>query len=110
MPNDPAYFASDIRFENVLMGDFHQINGDEDFAQGGTMVHIRAIPEGGTPQTRDGDRDFEVHMPRTFYSAYQDPDRPTLDARQPLPSTFAARWIEGGTGGFETYYKIWREV
>ncbi len=110
MPNDPVYFANDIRFDNVLMGDFHQINGNEDFAQGGTMVHIRAIPEGGTPQTRDDDRDFEVHVPRTFYSAYQDPARPTLDARQPLPSLFAARWISGGPSGFETDYKIWREV
>ncbi len=31
------------------------------------------------------------------------------DRRQPLPSTFAARWIQGGTSGFNTNYKIWRE-
>ncbi len=109
MPSSLAYFASDIRYENVLMGDYHQINGDEDFAQGGTMVHIRAIPEGGTPQTRDEAPEFRVNLPRTFYGRYQHPDRPKLDARQPLPSLFAARWIEGGAGGFETFYKVWRE-
>ncbi len=109
MPSSLAYFASDIRYENVLMGDYHQINGDEDFAQGGTMVHIRAIPEGGTPQTRDDEPAYRVNLPRTFYGAYQHPDRPTLDARQPLPSLFAARWVSGGASGFETYFKIWRE-
>lgn len=109
MPNELSYFASDIRYENVLMGDYHQINGNEDFAQGGTMVHIRAIPEGGTPHTRDEQPEFRVNLPRTFYGAYQHPERPTLDARQPLPSLFAARWIIGGATGYETYYKIWRE-
>ncbi len=109
MPNDPAYYAGDIRFDNVLIGDYHQIRSREDFAQGGTMVHIRAIPEGGTPETRAGDSDYRVNLPRTFYSAYQDPARPLFDARQPLPSLFAARWIEGFVGGFETFYKVWRE-
>jgi hypothetical protein len=109
MPHELSYFASDIRYENVLMGDYHQINGDEDLAQGGTMVHIRAIPEGGTPQTRDDAPDFRVNLPRTFYGEYQHPDRPTLDARQPLPSVFAARWIEGSQSGYETFYKVWRE-
>jgi hypothetical protein len=32
-----------------------------------------------------------------------------MDRRQPLPSTFAARYIEGGTGAFATNLTIWRE-
>ncbi len=93
MPTDREYFSNDIRFDNVLLGDYQQINGDEDFAQGTPMVHIRAIPE--------------VMAPRTFYGLYQHPARPSFDARQPLPSLFAARWIDGP--GVETHYKIWRE-
>ena len=104
-----AYFDDLIRFDNVLTGDYAQVNGNEDFAQGGPMVHIRAIPEGGTAQSRSGKPEYRVDAPRTFYSRFQSPSTPKLDARQPLPSTFAARWISGGATGFETFYKIWRE-
>ena len=106
LPTDPGYFTSEIRFDNVLVGDYQQINGDEDFAQGNPMVHIRAIPEGGTPATRIGP-EFTVNFDRTFYGRYQAGG--TADARQPLPALFAARWISGGATGFETFYKIWRE-
>lgn len=109
LPTDPSYFASEIRFDNVLTGDFMQINGNENYAQASPMVHIRAIPEGGTPATRDGDPSFAVNSPRTFYSRFQPAAQPRRDARQPLPATFAARWISGGATGFETYFKIWRE-
>src|SRR5205085_354181 len=44
----------------------------------------------------------------TFYDRYTGAT-PTADRRQPLPSLFAARYIQGGPGGFATNYKIWRE-
>ncbi len=105
LPTDAVYFNSEIRFDNVLIGDYMQVNSDQNFAQGNPMVHIRAIPEGGTPATRIGPA-FVVNFPRTFYSRYS-PLR--QDARQPLPSLFAARWIDGSGAGFATTYKIWRE-
>jgi hypothetical protein len=110
LPTNPAYYFDVIRFDNVLGGDYMQINGNEDFAQGNSMVHIRAIPEGGRGRTRLLYEKYTVDLERTFYSRFQDPAAPKLDARQPLPSTFAARWISGGATGFETYYKIWRET
>ena len=110
LPNNAAYYADLIRFDNVLGGDYMQINGDEDFAQGAPMVHIRAIPEGGTAATRSSDPKYAVDFDRTFYSRFQNRATPKLDGRQPLPSTFAARWISGGATGFETFYKIWREA
>ena len=97
---DAAYFTDVIRFDNVLSGDYLQVNGDEDFAQGNALVHIRAIPEGGK-----GAR----NAPRTFYSRFLPASQPLLDARQPLPSVFNARWISGGATWFETSFKIWRE-
>ena len=108
-PADPSYFIEDIRFDNVLLGDYMQINSDEDFAQAETMVHIRAVPEGGHPRERLGNPDYRVRFPETFYGRYLHPSRKGLDARQPLPSVFAPRWISGGATGFETFYKIWRE-
>jgi hypothetical protein len=106
LPTDADYFTEEILFDNVLIGDYQQINGNEDFAQGNPMVHIRAIPEGGTAATRIGPA-FAVNFDRTFYSRYQAGG--VADARQPLPALWAARWISGGATGFETFFKIWRE-
>ena len=96
------YFTNEILFDNVLIGDYQQVDRANNFAQGNPMVHIRAIPEGGTSQ------DFVTNFDRTFYSRYQAVGG-VLDRRQPLPSTFAARWIDGGVGELQTSYKIWRE-
>ena len=106
-PTDPLYFSKDIRYENVLTGDYVYVDPSHSFAQASPMVHIRAVPGGGTPSTR-----LPGPVPRlekTFYSRFQDPADPHLDARQPLPSTFAARWINGGFGGFNTSMQIWRD-
>jgi hypothetical protein len=106
-PTDPLYFSRDIRYENVLTGDYAFVNGGQQFAQASPMVHIRAVPGGGTPSTR-----LPGPVPRlekTFYGRFQDPADPHLDARQPLPSTFAVRWINGGTGAFNTSLMIWRD-
>ncbi|MCU1229651.1 MAG: hypothetical protein JWO97_2535, partial [Acidobacteria bacterium] len=54
----------------------------------------------------------ETNLPYTFYDRFTTigPAFPrTMDRRQPLPSTFAARWIQGGTASFNTSYQIWRE-
>jgi hypothetical protein len=100
LPTDAGYFTTDLLFDNVLIGDYQQVSASNDFAQAGTMVHIRAIPEGG----RAG---VATNLVRTFYSRYQSGG--TSDRRQPLPSTFAARWISGGSTGFSTSFKVWRE-
>ena len=106
-PTDPLYFSKDIRYENVLTGDYAHVNASQSFAQASPMVHIRALPGGGTPSTR-----LPGPVPRlekTFYGRFQEPGDPYLDARQPLPSTFAVRWMNGGTGYFNTWLQIWRD-
>jgi hypothetical protein len=108
-PHDPGYFTRDLRYDNVLTGDFLQINSEENYAQGSPLVHIRAMPEGSTPQIRAALSRYKTNFSRTFYGRFQSLDHPVLDARQPLPSTFAARWINGGPGSLQTSLKIWRE-
>ncbi|HEY0158535.1 MAG TPA: hypothetical protein VGF28_14730 [Thermoanaerobaculia bacterium] len=106
-PTDPLYFSQDIRYDNVLIGDSIVVNAGDGFAQATPMVHIRAIPEGGTPRTR-----LPGPLPRlerTFYGRFQDPSDPHLDARQPLPSRFAARWINAGRATFGTTFQVWRD-
>jgi hypothetical protein len=108
-PTDSGYFTREIMFENVLTGDYQQVNSSQNFAQGSPMVHIRAIPEtdqvGPTLVPQD-----PTNLPNTFYGRFQSASEPGADARQPLPATFAAHWIHGGDGEFGTDFKIWRDV
>jgi len=50
-------------------------------------------------------------LPYTFYDLFTTGARfRTQDRRQPLPSAFMPRFIEGGTGGFNSNLMIWREA
>ena len=109
-PLDEAYWRNDVLWDNVLVGDYQQVTRKHQFAEGGPLVHIRAVPEGGTSEMRrNNPAGYDAGFERTFYSRYQSASRPKFDGRQPLPSRFAARWISGGTGSFQTKLKVWRE-
>ena len=106
-PNEPAYY-SELLYDNVLTGDYQYVDPNAatgNYAAGNPLVHIRAVPEGGpaaapTPVT---------DLPYTFYDRYTPRATPKMDRRQPLPSTFSARFIQGGAGAFNTNFQIWRE-
>jgi len=112
LPTDPAYYTTDLLFDNVLIGDYEQLGGSPAGsgapsaldAAGNPMVHIRAVPEGG-----GAGANVPTGLPYTFYDRYTPSATRTIDRRQPLPSTFAARFIQGGTGAFATNLTIWRE-
>src|SRR6184192_2385410 len=107
LPNEPGYFSL-ILFDNVLIGDYQDINPNPatgNFAGGNPLVPIRAVPEGGPAGSVPG-----TNLPFTFYDRYTSGIVPrTIDRRQPLPTVWAARFINGGTGAFNTNFKIWRE-
>jgi hypothetical protein len=106
-PLDAGYYTNELLYDNVLMGDYEQINPDTasgNYAGGNPLVHIRAIPEGGAAGSLPG-----TNLPYTFYDRFTPRDAHTRDRRQPLPSAFAARYIQGGVSAFNTSFKIWRE-
>lgn len=111
LPTSPKYWKSDILFDNVLIGDYQSIEPSgsaNGYAGGSPLVHIRAVPEGGPPGAV-----VETNLPYTFYDRLTSIDEHTprtIDRRQPLPSAFAARWIDGGPTGFDTTYTLWREA
>ncbi|HXH40164.1 MAG TPA: hypothetical protein VNN08_16160 [Thermoanaerobaculia bacterium] len=114
-PTDPLYYTNDLLFDNVLIGDYHQIGphpaGElpSSFdAAGNPMVHLRAVPEGGGVGGNVGSSVITA-LPYTFYDRYTPATTRTIDRRQPLPSTYAARFIQGGTTAFRTNLTIWRE-
>jgi hypothetical protein len=111
LPSDPLYYTTDLLFDNVLIGDYQQIGpkpaGTSSAlldAGGNPMVHIRAVPEGGGAGSN-----VATELPYTFYDRYTPAANRIQDRRQPLPSTFAARFIQGGVAAFATNYTIWRE-
>ena len=106
LPTEPR-FPNEILYDNVLTGDYQWINPNPatgNYAGGNPLVHIRAIPEGGAAGVT-----APTNLPYTFYEHYMPVTVPKSDRRQPLPSTFAARFIQGGTGAFNTEFRIWRE-
>ena len=107
LPNEPGYFSL-VLFDNVLIGDYQDINPNPatgNYAGGNPLVPIRAVPEGGPAGSVPG-----TNLPFTFYDRYTAGIVPrTIDRRQPLPTVWAARFINGGTGAFNTNFKIWRE-
>jgi hypothetical protein len=111
LPSDPLYYTTDLLFDNVLIGDYQQIGPQPAGAfaasfdaAGNPMVHLRALPEGGETGSN-----VVTELPYTFYDRYTPATNRLQDRRQPLPSTFAARYIQGGTAAFATNYTIWRE-
>jgi hypothetical protein len=103
---DPAY-VSDLLYDNVLTGDYAWVSQNPvtgNFAGGVPLVHIRAVPEGGSAGTA-----VATNLPYTFYDRYTPPGARAMDRRQPLPSAFMTRFIQGGTGTLNTDLRIWRE-
>jgi hypothetical protein len=108
-PDTAAYWREVLLYDNVLTGDYERINPNPttgNYAGGNPLVHIRAIPEGGPAGST---AQVKVPMPYTFYDRYTPADARRSDRRQPLPSVFAARFIEGGPAGFQTNLMMWRE-
>ncbi len=81
--------------QNVLWGDYFYVNPEQNFAQGETLVHIEADPTAFV---------FPDH---TFYGRYA--GATAIDAREPLPTTLAARFVSGGGFDGGTDYLVWRE-
>jgi hypothetical protein len=107
-PLDHAYWTDVLLYDNVLTGEYERIYPEStlgNYAGGNPLVHIRAIPEGGPASSDPG-----TGLPYTFYDRYTPAGARKHDRRQPLPSVFSARFIQGGTTGFQTNYVMWRET
>ncbi len=101
-PNGVGYFINggigSATNQNVLWGDYFYVNPAQNFAQGDTLVHIEASAT---------DPETSVPGQYTFYGRYT--GWTAADNREPLVSSFAARFLNGGafTGG--TSLVAWRD-
>jgi hypothetical protein len=104
-PNSPGYFPGVGTFQNVLWGDYFYVDEANNFAQGETLVHVEACP---TPSVGQGADDCPfVPGDYTFYGRYVAANAD--DQREPLPTTFASRFVNGGNFDGGTDLIVWRD-
>jgi hypothetical protein len=101
-PGDVGYFAAggtgDVTNQNVLWGDWFIVNSTQNFAEGGDLVHIEA--DATNPATSTSGR-------YTFYGRYD--AFTAVDNREPLATTFATRFLNGGGFNGGTSLLVWRD-
>jgi hypothetical protein len=95
-PQDVGYFldggTGTATNDNVLWGDYFFVDAVQNFAQGGTLVHIEADASLGAASY-------------TFYHRYS----LGADNREGLGNIFATRYIDGGLFDGGTSYLVWRD-
>lgn len=95
-PADPGYFGPDgvAAHDNVLWGDFFLVDAAGDVAEGEDLVRLESDPAR-----------FAGHP--TFYGRYVNASG--ADGREPLPTVWESRFLNGGafTGGTSMIY--WRD-
>ena len=119
-PSSAGYFSGGIAYtRNILWGDYVYSSTAEEFAQGETLVHIEscnpADPAGfvgfsGTGGRRSTGASTCPFQPGeyTFYGRYA--AVAGQDQREPLPTTFATRYVKAGNefpGGTDLI--VWRD-
>ncbi|HEV8238776.1 MAG TPA: hypothetical protein VGS57_05375 [Thermoanaerobaculia bacterium] len=110
-PSSATYFSGGIAdTRNILWGDYFYVNSSQNFAQGETLVHVESCIPG------DGFIGFvgngAGHCPfapgqYTFYGRYA--AVAGQDQREPLSTTFASRYINGGLFNGGTDLIVWRD-
>jgi hypothetical protein len=103
-PSSATYFSGGIADNrNILWGDYFYFNSAQNFTQGETLVHIESCP---TPGTDGGSCRFAPGY-YSFYGRYA--GVAGQDQREPLSTTFASRFVNGGTFNNGTDLIVWRD-
>jgi hypothetical protein len=109
-PSDAGYATGLIDFRNILWGDYFYVNPNQNFAQGETLAHIEACVPGngyigyvgnGAGLCPFGPGEY------TFYGRYAAVSG--NDQREPLATTFASRFANGGAFDGGTDLIVWRD-
>lgn len=102
-PDEAGYFANEIRYDNVLIGDVLWVNSAERFSEANPAVHVEAslnLPFIATTNPA-------TFFPLSFYARYSN-FFDTSDYREPLPTAWAFRYLEDSSIGLETYMRVWK--
>jgi hypothetical protein len=114
-PSSATYFSGGIAdTRNILWGDYYYVVSGQNFAQGETLVHIEscntatvlAAPYIGFVGNGAGLCPF-APGDYTFYGRYA--SVAGQDQREPLATTFAVRYLNGGAFDGGTDLIVWRD-
>ena len=117
-PSSATYFSGGIAdTRNILWGDYFYVNSAQNFAQGETLVHVESCntppanpavtaPYVGFVGNGAGNCPFAPGE-YTFYGRYA--AVAGQDQREPLSTTFASRYINGGVFNGGTDLIVWRD-
>ena len=110
-PSSATYFSGGIAdTRNILWGDYFYVNSNQNFAQGETLVHVESCIPGdgfvGFVGNGAGNCPF-LPGEYTFYGRYA--SVAGQDQREPLSTTFASRYINGGVFNGGTDLIVWRD-
>ncbi|HEY2293832.1 MAG TPA: hypothetical protein VGM86_24270 [Thermoanaerobaculia bacterium] len=96
-PGDSGYFGPGgiATNDNVLWGDYFYVDPDNKYSDGENLVRIKAFPGA----FKQGDL--------TFYGRYV--GMSGVDNRQPLPTTWGSRYVNGGAFSGGTDVLVWRD-
>jgi hypothetical protein len=100
-PADEAYYSQVLAPDNRLWGSYFYVDPEGNSAQQETLVHIEACDPQGTCGSGFSPGDY------TFYGRYTGT---AADQREPLPSTFALSYLNGGAFDGGTGVAIWRDT
>jgi hypothetical protein len=110
-PSSATYFSGGIAdTRNILWGDYFYINGGQNFAQGETLVHVEScVPGNGFNGYVGNGAGWCPFAPGdyTFYGRYA--AVAGQDQREPLATTFATRFVNGGAFDGGTDLIVWRD-
>ncbi len=111
-PSSTGYFVSGgggiAGNRNIIWGDYFYVDQELSAAQGETLVHIEAAPGIGVGPTQGTyGAVFTTPGEYTFYGRYV--AGTAIDNREPLATTFAARYIRGGGFDGGTDLIVWRD-
>ncbi|HEV8238775.1 MAG TPA: hypothetical protein VGS57_05370 [Thermoanaerobaculia bacterium] len=110
-PSSATYFSGGIADNrNILWGDYFYVNEMQNLAAGETLVHVESCGIGLLPPKGvvggAGNCPF-VPGDYTFYGRYA--SVAGQDQREPLSTTFATRYINGGLFDGGTDLVVWRD-
>jgi hypothetical protein len=112
-PSDPGYFINgglgSATNQNLLWGDYFYVTPGQNFAQGNPLVHIEASPGQGVVDSypAPGSSETTTAGEYTFYGRYV--AWSAADNREPLATTFATRFLNGGVFSGGTDLIVWRD-
>jgi len=102
-PDQPEYYDGVIRYDNVLIADQIWVNDAERFSEASNAVHIEADLQLANVATIGPADD-----PISFYHRYSTVQLAQNDAREPLPTAWAFRYLGAGINGIGTDIRAWK--